>query len=58
MSHKTPQKEDLPASEIEARRDAALLRALSTPHKKQADMKVGKAAAKVKTEASGPKQKW
>ena len=28
--------------ETEKRRDAALLRALSTPHKKQADMKVGK----------------
>jgi hypothetical protein len=28
--------------EIAARRDAALLRALSTPHKKQADMKKGK----------------
>jgi hypothetical protein len=28
--------------EIAARRDAALLRALSTPHKRQKEMKVGK----------------
>jgi hypothetical protein len=27
------------AEEVSARRDAALLRALSTPHKKQSDMK-------------------
>jgi hypothetical protein len=29
-------------TEIERRRDAALLRALSTPHKRQAEMKIGK----------------
>jgi len=34
--------DDLPESEVVKRRDAALLRALSTPHKKQADMKVGR----------------
>jgi hypothetical protein len=28
--------------EVARRRDAALLRALSTPHKRQADMKIGK----------------
>lgn len=40
MKEKSDQ--ELPESEIERRRDAALLRALSTPHKKQADMKTGK----------------
>lgn len=30
-----------PDEEVAHRRDAALLRALSTPHKKQADMKLG-----------------
>jgi hypothetical protein len=44
--------DDLPAgettSEIERRRDAALLRALSTPHKRQKEMKVGKRAPKVR----------
>ena len=29
-------------AEIEKRRDAALLRALSTPHKRQKEMKVGR----------------
>lgn len=33
---------ELPEAEIARRRDAALLRALSMPHKKQADMKIGK----------------
>jgi hypothetical protein len=37
-------KGDLPEAEIAKRRDTALLRALSTPHKKQADMKVGRKA--------------
>lgn len=31
---------ELPAEEVERRRDAALLRALSTPHKRQAETKV------------------
>jgi hypothetical protein len=35
-------KQELPLKEIERRRDAALLRALSTPHKRQAEMKIGK----------------
>lgn len=34
----------LTEQQIERRRDAALLRALSTPHKRQAEMKVGKRA--------------
>jgi hypothetical protein len=34
--------------EIASRRDAALLRALSTPHKRQKEMKVGKRAPKVR----------
>lgn len=34
-------------SEIERRRDAALLRALSTPHKRQKEMKVGKRKARL-----------
>lgn len=32
----------LSPKEVEQRRDAALLRALSTPHKRQAEMRVGK----------------
>lgn len=44
--------------EIGKRRDAALLRALSTPHKKQADMKVGKTKAgkarRPKSESGAP----
>jgi len=32
--------------EVERRRDAALLRALSTPHKKQKEMKVGRGGLK------------
>jgi len=36
-------KDRLSDPEIAKRRDAALLRALGIPHKKQADMKVGKA---------------
>ena len=45
---------ELSESEVAKRRDAALLRALSTPHKKQADMKVG---GMVKIAAPSPKPK-
>jgi len=38
----TAQDECRSEDEIARRRDAALLRALSTPHKRQAEMKVGK----------------
>jgi hypothetical protein len=41
--------------ETERRRDAALLRALSTPHKRQADMKVGKRKSESGAEASPKK---
>jgi hypothetical protein len=34
-------KQELSAEEVAHRRDAALLRALSTPHKRQKDMKMG-----------------
>jgi len=34
--------EGLTDAEVAARRDAALLRALSTPHKRQSEMKVGR----------------
>ncbi len=34
--------EEHPDNEVARRRDAALLRALSTPHKKQAEMKIGR----------------
>jgi hypothetical protein len=34
--------------EIERRRDAALLRALSTPHKRQKEMKIGRRAPKAR----------
>ena len=45
---------DAPLSdkEICRRRDAALLRALSTPHKKQSEMKIGKAGPKAEPIAS------
>lgn len=45
----------LEVPEIAARRDAALLRALSTPHKKQADMKkgVGRASTRSKLDVDG-----
>jgi len=42
--------------ETARRRDAALLRALSTPHKRQAEMKVGKAKPKSIGEASPKKR--
>jgi hypothetical protein len=38
--------------ETAKRRDAALLRALGTPHKRQAEMKVGKAKAGASAPAS------
>src|SRR5436309_1509856 len=38
--------------ETEKRRDAALLRALSTPHKRQAEMKIGKRKPKPEANAS------
>jgi hypothetical protein len=38
--------DEIPLDEIEKRRDAALLRALSTPHKRQKEMKVGKRKAR------------
>jgi len=47
--------ESLDENEIARRRDAALLKALSTPHKKQADMRVGKRGTERRARASGPK---
>src|SRR3569833_125052 len=41
-------------SEIAKRRDAALLRALSTPHKKQAEMKKGRASGGRRPAANEP----
>jgi hypothetical protein len=41
--------------ETARRRDAALLNALSTPHKKQADMKTGKPRGKSAVKKSSPK---
>ncbi len=38
------------------RRDAALLRALDTPHKRQAEMKIGKPKQKSSGEASPKKR--
>jgi hypothetical protein len=43
MSRNIEPGDELSENETARRRDAALLRALSTPHKKQKDMKVGKA---------------
>lgn len=37
------EEKELSDAEISARRDAALLHALNTPHKKQSEMKIGKA---------------
>lgn len=52
----TDQKDTLTETQIQERRDAALLRALSTPHKRQAEMKVGKAKPKSASEASPKKR--
>ena len=41
-----PEDDSLNEGEIERRRDAALLRALSTPHKRQKEMKLGKRGKK------------
>ena len=46
--------EEYDEEEIARRRDEALLRALSTPHKKQSEMKLGKA----KTENGTSSKKW
>jgi hypothetical protein len=40
---------EIDETEVNRRRDAALLRALSTPHKRQKEMKIGKHSS-VKTE--------
>jgi hypothetical protein len=42
MDIKQKRNDELSDKEIANRRDAALLRALSTPHKRQTEMKVGK----------------
>jgi hypothetical protein len=34
--------DEIPPDEVGKRRDAALLRALSTPHKRQSEMKIGR----------------
>jgi hypothetical protein len=47
---------DLSDQEIERRRDAALLRALSTPHKRQAEMKLGKFKPE-SGQSAGPKKR-
>jgi hypothetical protein len=39
--HRERQPSEASEEEISRRRDAALLRALSTPHKRQAEMKLG-----------------
>ena len=46
---------DMNTEEIERRRDRALLRALSTPHKKQSEMKLGKQRSAPKAKASRKK---
>jgi hypothetical protein len=43
--------------EIVRRRDEALLRALSTPHKLHSEMKLGKRKAKASTKASPPRKR-
>jgi hypothetical protein len=43
---KKPSEEDYSEQETARRRDEALLRALSTPHKKQSEMKLGNGAKK------------
>jgi hypothetical protein len=41
-SPKNDEQDNFTDAEVARRRDAALLKALSTPHKKQTDMKLGK----------------
>ncbi len=48
--------ENYSEEETAQRRDAALLRALSTPHKRQAEMKVGKARPELGRGASPKKR--
>jgi hypothetical protein len=43
MSRTEAAPESLNEDDVERRRDAALLRALSTPHKRQSEMKLGRA---------------
>jgi hypothetical protein len=54
---KKDQSEQFGEEEIERRRDAALLRALNTPHKKQSEMKIGKAKAESPKKASPPRKR-
>jgi hypothetical protein len=44
-------------AEIEKRRDLALLRALSTPHKTQKEMKIGKGGREKRKRADGQPEK-
>ena len=48
--------DELSEQEIARRRDAALLRALSTPHKRQSEMKIGKSNPKADVGASPKKR--
>jgi len=59
LSMKPPHSEDESFDENETarRRDAALLRALSTPHKKQADMKMGRSKPKANDASSRKKRR-
>ena len=50
------QNEELPGKEIARRRDAALMRALNTPHKRQSEMKIGKPSLKSDVGASPKKR--
>jgi len=57
MRHDQPTNDTDLESEIERRRDAALLRALSTPHKRQSDMKLGKRKQESAKDASTKRRK-
>ncbi len=47
----------LTEKEIEQRRDAALLRALGTPHKRQSEMKIGKSSKRGAPKAEASQKK-
>ncbi len=56
MGAKTETEQDFSDAEVARRRDAALLRALSTPRKPQSEMKLGKSKPESDANASPKKR--
>jgi hypothetical protein len=56
MKKSHPEKAFEDDEEIAARRDAALLRALSTPHKRHSEMKIGKSKPESRSRANPKKR--